>query len=113
MDSKEQQQELVTLHMTEPGETLVQEAYEEATLGGSELQQITIPFGGTAEYSIITPISEEIQAPGTLYRSAVGGEQGGGGASDRKRGGRGRSSLTLSSPAARRRALRRPPMRLW
>nr|XP_009942405.1 PREDICTED: zinc finger protein 335 [Opisthocomus hoazin] len=69
MDSKEQQQELVTLHMTEPGETLVQEAYEEATLGGSELQQITIPFGGTAEYSIITPISEEIQAPGTLYSS--------------------------------------------
>uniref|UniRef100_A0A8C4TYV3 Zinc finger protein 335 n=1 Tax=Falco tinnunculus TaxID=100819 RepID=A0A8C4TYV3_FALTI len=69
MDSKEQQQQqkLVTLHMAEPGETLVQEAYEEATLGGSELQQITIPFGGTTEYSIITPISEEIQAPGTLY----------------------------------------------
>uniref|UniRef100_A0A8C4TVE1 Zinc finger protein 335 n=1 Tax=Falco tinnunculus TaxID=100819 RepID=A0A8C4TVE1_FALTI len=40
------QQKLVTLHMAEPGETLVQEAYEEATLGGSELQQITIPFGG-------------------------------------------------------------------
>ncbi|NXU50634.1 ZN335 protein, partial [Turnix velox] len=64
---KEQQQKLVTLHMAEPGETLVQEAYEEATLGGSELQQITIPFGGTAEYSIITPVSEEIQAPGMLY----------------------------------------------
>ncbi|XP_075023091.1 zinc finger protein 335 isoform X13 [Calonectris borealis] len=70
MDSEEQQQQkLVTLHMAEPGETLVQEAYEEATLGGSELQQITIPFGGTTEYSIITPISEEIQAPGTLYSS--------------------------------------------
>ncbi|XP_014799305.1 PREDICTED: zinc finger protein 335 isoform X2 [Calidris pugnax] len=69
MDSEEQQQQqkLVTLHMAEAGETLVQEAYEEATLGGSELQQITIPFGGTTEYSIITPISEEIQAPGTLY----------------------------------------------
>ncbi|NXI98167.1 ZN335 protein, partial [Psophia crepitans] len=69
MDSEEQQQQqkLVTLHMAEPGETLVQEAYEEATLGGSELQQITIPFGGTTEYSIITPISEEIQAPGMLY----------------------------------------------
>ncbi|NXA55972.1 ZN335 protein, partial [Nothocercus julius] len=64
---EEQQQKVVTLHMTEPGETLVQEAYEEATLGGSELQQITIPFGGTTEYSIITPISEEVQAPGTLY----------------------------------------------
>ncbi|NXJ80055.1 ZN335 protein, partial [Trogon melanurus] len=60
-------QKLVTLHVAEPGETLVQEAYEEATLGGSELQQITIPFGGTAEYSIITPISEEIPASGTLY----------------------------------------------
>ncbi|XP_061217322.1 zinc finger protein 335 isoform X6 [Neopsephotus bourkii] len=68
-DPKEQQQQqkLLTLHMVEPGETLVQEAYEEATLDGSELQQITIPFGGTAEYSIITPISEEIQAPGALY----------------------------------------------
>ncbi|XP_010122322.1 PREDICTED: LOW QUALITY PROTEIN: zinc finger protein 335-like, partial [Chlamydotis macqueenii] len=63
----EEQPKLVTLHMAEPGETLVQEAYEEATLGGSELQQITIPFGGTTEYSIITPISEEIQTPGALY----------------------------------------------
>ncbi|NXD84408.1 ZN335 protein, partial [Halcyon senegalensis] len=62
-----QQQKLVTLHVAEPGETLVQEAYEEAALGGSELQQITIPFGGTAEYSIITPISEEMPAPSVLY----------------------------------------------
>ena len=66
--SEQQQQKLVTLHMADRGETLVQEAYEEAALGGSELQQITIPFGGTTEYSIITPISEEIPAPGTLYR---------------------------------------------
>ncbi|KAM6248679.1 zinc finger protein 335 isoform 2-T2 [Porphyrio hochstetteri] len=67
-DSKEQlPQKLVTLHVAEPAETLVQEAYEEATLGGSELQQITIPFSGMTEYSIITPISEEIQAPGMLY----------------------------------------------
>ncbi|XP_057280677.1 zinc finger protein 335 isoform X1 [Pezoporus wallicus] len=64
---QQQQQKLLTLHMVEPGETLVQEAYEEATLDGSELQQITIPFGGTTEYSIIAPISEEIQAPGALY----------------------------------------------
>ncbi|XP_064247875.1 zinc finger protein 335 isoform X6 [Passer domesticus] len=67
VDSKEQQQKLVMLHMAESGQTLVQEAYGEASLSGSELQQITIPFNGTAEYSIITPISEEIQAPGTLY----------------------------------------------
>ncbi|NWW58005.1 ZN335 protein, partial [Ifrita kowaldi] len=60
------QQKLVMLHMAEPGQTLVQEAYGEASLSGSELQQITIPFSGTAEYSIITPISEEIQAPTTL-----------------------------------------------
>ncbi|XP_051489092.1 zinc finger protein 335 isoform X2 [Apus apus] len=65
--SEEPRQKLVTLHMAEPGETLVQEAYEEAALGGSELQQITIPFSGTTEYSIITPISEEIPAAGTLY----------------------------------------------
>ncbi|NXU21286.1 ZN335 protein, partial [Pardalotus punctatus] len=60
------QQKLVMLHMAEPGQTLVQEAYGEASLSGSELQQITIPFSGTAEYSIIAPISEEIQAPATL-----------------------------------------------
>ncbi|NWI56963.1 ZN335 protein, partial [Calyptomena viridis] len=67
VDSKEQQQQkLVMLHMAEAGQTLVQEAYGEASLGGSELQQITIPFSGTAEYSIIAPISEEIQAPSTL-----------------------------------------------
>ncbi|NXY13185.1 ZN335 protein, partial [Atrichornis clamosus] len=60
------QQKLVMLHMAEPGQTLVQEAYGEASLSGSELQQITIPFSSTAEYSIIAPISEEIQAPGTL-----------------------------------------------
>ncbi|NXB12464.1 ZN335 protein, partial [Cnemophilus loriae] len=60
-------QKLVMLHMAEPGQTLVQEAYGEASLSGSELQQITIPFSGTAEYSIIAPISEEIQAPATLY----------------------------------------------
>ncbi|XP_015737385.1 zinc finger protein 335 isoform X5 [Coturnix japonica] len=70
--SEQQQQKLVTLHMADHGETLVQEAYEEAALGGSELQQITIPFGGTTEYSIITPISEEIQAPGTLYSEEEG-----------------------------------------
>ncbi|NWV96503.1 ZN335 protein, partial [Machaerirhynchus nigripectus] len=60
-------QKLVMLHVAEPGQTLVQEAYGEATLNGSELQQITIPFSGTAEYSIIAPISEEIQAPTALY----------------------------------------------
>ncbi|TFK02242.1 poly(rC)-binding protein 4 [Platysternon megacephalum] len=67
LDSTRQQQEVVTLHVAEHGEALVQEAYEEATLGSSELQQITIPFGSTAEYSIITPVSEEIQGPETLY----------------------------------------------
>ncbi|XP_034642809.1 zinc finger protein 335 isoform X1 [Trachemys scripta elegans] len=67
LDSTGQQQKVVTLHVAEHGEALVQEAYEEATLGSSELQQITIPFGSTAEYSIITPVSEEIQAPETLY----------------------------------------------
>lgn len=71
IDSEEQQQQkLVTLHVAEPGDT-VQEAYEEVTLGGSELQQITVPFGGTAEYSIIAPVSAEAPAPGALYRLAV------------------------------------------
>lgn len=87
VDSKEQQQKLVMLHMAEPGQTLVQEAYGEASLSGSELQQITIPFSGAAEYSIIAPISEEIQAPATLYRSAVWEEWGGGGTSGLQSGG--------------------------
>lgn len=87
VDSKEQQQKLVMLHMAEPGQTLVQEAYGEASLSGSELQQITIPFSGAAEYSIIAPISEEIQAPATLYRSAVWEEWGGGGTSGLQLGG--------------------------
>lgn len=69
---QQQQQKVVTLHVAEHGEALVQEAYEEATLGGPELQQIAIPFESTAEYSIIAPVGEEIQATGALYRSVAG-----------------------------------------
>ncbi|XP_014381252.1 zinc finger protein 335 isoform X1 [Alligator sinensis] len=65
--AQQQQQKVVTLHVAEHGEALVQEAYEEATLGGPELQQIAIPFESTAEYSIIAPVGEEIQATGALY----------------------------------------------
>uniref|UniRef100_A0A8C8S517 Zinc finger protein 335 n=1 Tax=Pelusios castaneus TaxID=367368 RepID=A0A8C8S517_9SAUR len=67
LDCTGQQQKVLTLHVAEHGEALVQEAYEEATLESAGLQQITIPFGSTAEYSIITPVSEEIQAAETLY----------------------------------------------
>ncbi|XP_015271992.1 PREDICTED: zinc finger protein 335 [Gekko japonicus] len=55
---------VLTLHVTQQSEALVQEAYEETVLGSAELQQVTIPFSGTTEYSIIAPSGE---ASGTLY----------------------------------------------
>ncbi|XP_053102250.1 zinc finger protein 335 isoform X2 [Hemicordylus capensis] len=61
--------EVLTLHVEdEHSQALVQEAYAEAAaaaLGGAELQQVTIPFSSTAEYSIITPGGEA--DGGTLY----------------------------------------------
>ncbi|XP_061486683.1 zinc finger protein 335 isoform X2 [Rhineura floridana] len=61
-DWEEPQTEVLTLHVTEHSA-----AYEEAALGGAEVQQVTIPFSSTTEYSIIAP-SEE--AGSTLYGEA-------------------------------------------
>ncbi|XP_063003575.1 zinc finger protein 335 isoform X3 [Elgaria multicarinata webbii] len=55
---------VLTLHVTEHSEALVQEVYEEPALGAAELQQVTIPFSGATEYSIITQSGE---AGRTLY----------------------------------------------
>ncbi|XP_054835402.1 zinc finger protein 335 isoform X3 [Eublepharis macularius] len=63
-EGEEPHTKVLTLHVTEHSEALVQEAYEETVLGGSELQQVTIPFSGTTEYSIITPSGD---ASSTLY----------------------------------------------
>uniref|UniRef100_A0A8D0H3N8 Zinc finger protein 335 n=1 Tax=Sphenodon punctatus TaxID=8508 RepID=A0A8D0H3N8_SPHPU len=63
MEEEDSQPKVVTLHMAEHGEAYEEE--EEAALGTSELQQITIPFS-----SIITTSGrgEEIAPSGTLYR---------------------------------------------
>ncbi|KAH0619374.1 hypothetical protein JD844_019423 [Phrynosoma platyrhinos] len=52
--------QVLTLHVTEHREALVQEAYEDTALSSpSEIQQVTIPFSHATEYSIITPREEE------------------------------------------------------
>ncbi|XP_042319186.1 zinc finger protein 335 isoform X1 [Sceloporus undulatus] len=65
------QTQVLTLHVTEHHEALVQEAYEDAVLSSpSEIQQVTIPFSHASEYSIITPREEEEEAAvgSTFYR---------------------------------------------
>lgn len=66
LESPGPQQKVVTLHVAEH-EALVQEAYEEAGLASSELQQIPLPFGGAVEYGVMAPAGEELQAPQALY----------------------------------------------
>lgn len=56
--------QVLTLHIAEQSEALVQEAYEETVLGDAELQQVTLPFNGTAEFSIITPGGETSSSSG-------------------------------------------------
>ncbi|XP_044277234.1 zinc finger protein 335 isoform X2 [Varanus komodoensis] len=60
---------VLALHVTEPGEALVPEGYEEPALAGSELQQVAVPFAGATEYSIITPCGE---AGSALYGEEEG-----------------------------------------
>ncbi|XP_066480858.1 zinc finger protein 335 [Tiliqua scincoides] len=62
---EEPQSEVVTLHVAEQGEAAMsQGGYGEAALGSPELQQVTVPFSSTAEYSIVAPGGE---ASGPLY----------------------------------------------
>ncbi|XP_069507473.1 zinc finger protein 335 isoform X2 [Ambystoma mexicanum] len=63
LGSAPQHQKVVTLHMNEHGETVLQEEeYEEITIGSCNRQAIAMnPFGPGTEYSIITPRTEEIQ----------------------------------------------------
>nr|XP_033819339.1 zinc finger protein 335 isoform X1 [Geotrypetes seraphini]XP_033819340.1 zinc finger protein 335 isoform X1 [Geotrypetes seraphini]XP_033819342.1 zinc finger protein 335 isoform X1 [Geotrypetes seraphini] len=73
LNSALQHQKVVTLHVDEHGDAVVQEEAFEETIGSSEIQQITInPFGSAAEYSIITPGGEEIQTTRGLYSGADG-----------------------------------------
>ncbi|XP_060119796.1 LOW QUALITY PROTEIN: zinc finger protein 335 [Heteronotia binoei] len=64
--------EVLTLRVAEQGEALAQEAYEETALGSAELQQVTIPFSSTTEYSIITPSGDASSS--ALYSEESPGE---------------------------------------
>lgn len=55
LEPEEPQAEVLTLHVAE---------HREAALGSPELQQVTVPFSSTAEYSIMTPGGE---GSGALY----------------------------------------------
>uniref|UniRef100_A0A8D2Q0I7 Zinc finger protein 335 n=1 Tax=Varanus komodoensis TaxID=61221 RepID=A0A8D2Q0I7_VARKO len=79
---------VLALHVTEPGEALVPEGYEEPALAGSELQQVAVPFAGATEYSIITPCGE---AGSALYGMVFGTVRAGGAG----RGGSASHSLAL------------------
>ncbi|KAL6458907.1 hypothetical protein MHYP_G00323790 [Metynnis hypsauchen] len=74
-----QPQKVVTFHVSENGETLVQEAFEtvdgavteeEAAGGGQEFTQIAISsFESAGEFSVVQQAAEEIQSTGTAYSS--------------------------------------------
>ncbi|GCC24967.1 hypothetical protein chiPu_0003370 [Chiloscyllium punctatum] len=67
------QHKIVTLHVGEHGETVVQEMYETATLENSGIPQVTInPYTNGTEYNIVTPGSEEMQHATTVYSGSDG-----------------------------------------
>ncbi|XP_043946173.1 zinc finger protein 335 isoform X2 [Protopterus annectens] len=63
-------QKVVTLHMDEHGEAVVEETYEEATIEATSVPQIALnAYTNGAEYNIITPVCEELQTEATVYSS--------------------------------------------
>ncbi|XP_078411529.1 zinc finger protein 335 isoform X1 [Cetorhinus maximus] len=67
------QHKIVTLHVGEHGETVVQEMYETTTIEGSGIPQVTInPYSNGTEYNIVTPGSEEMQHATTVYSGSDG-----------------------------------------
>ncbi|XP_048354417.1 zinc finger protein 335 isoform X1 [Sphaerodactylus townsendi] len=69
---------VLTLQVAEQSEAVGQEAYEEAALSSPELHQVTIPFSGTAEYSIIAPSGDtgttlysEAESPGEAVQAVI------------------------------------------
>lgn len=68
-----QPQKIVTFHVSENGDTLVQEAFETAT-GAMEqeeaagVSQIDIETYETTDYSVVEQASEEIPDPGASHR---------------------------------------------
>uniref|UniRef100_UPI003AABC951 uncharacterized protein znf335 n=1 Tax=Centroberyx gerrardi TaxID=166262 RepID=UPI003AABC951 len=60
-----QSQKVVTFHVSENGETVVQEAYEAATSEAGELTQIAIEaYEGGGDFSVVEQAAEEIHGPG-------------------------------------------------
>ncbi|KAM4610184.1 zinc finger protein 335-like [Polymixia lowei] len=63
-----QPQKVVTFHVSENGETVVQEAYEAATSETEELTQIAIEaYEGGGDFSVVEQATEEIHSPGQEY----------------------------------------------
>ncbi|XP_029011576.1 zinc finger protein 335 isoform X2 [Betta splendens] len=60
-----QAQKVVTFHVSENGETVLQEAYEAATSDTGELTQIAIEaYDGGGNFSVVEQAAEEIHSPG-------------------------------------------------
>ncbi|KAJ8401355.1 hypothetical protein AAFF_G00385860 [Aldrovandia affinis] len=68
-------QKVVTFHVAEHGETLVREAYESGTVeAGGDIGQIAInAYQGTADFSVVEQVGEEIHSTATVYSSVEGG----------------------------------------
>lgn len=59
-----QAQKVVTFHLSENGETVLQEAYEAATSETGELTQIAIEsYEGGGEFSVVEQAADEDQSP--------------------------------------------------
>lgn len=65
-----QAQKVVTFHVSESGETVLQEAYEAATSETGELTQIAIEaYEGGGDFSVVEQAAEEIHSPGYRWRN--------------------------------------------
>ncbi|MBN3306267.1 ZN335 protein, partial [Amia calva] len=67
-----QPQKVVTFHVSEHGETLVQEAFESGAVeGGAEITQIAInAYQGGADFSVVEQAGEEIHSTAPVYSSS-------------------------------------------
>lgn len=62
-----QGQKIMTFHVSESGETVLQEAYETATSENGELTQIAIEaYEGSGDFSVVEQAAEEVHE--TAYR---------------------------------------------
>ncbi|KAI1891026.1 hypothetical protein AGOR_G00159620 [Albula goreensis] len=68
-------QKVVTFHVAEHGETLVREAFESGAVeAGGDIGQIAInAYQGTADFSVVEQVGEEIHSTATVYSTTDGG----------------------------------------